>query len=43
MQSIVIDKENLTIEDVVAIARQDVRVNASSQGEQRVEKARESE
>ena len=41
MQSIVIDKEKLTLEDVVAIARQGVRVDASSQGEQRVEKARE--
>ena len=41
MQPIVIDKETLTIEDVVAIARQGVQVDASSQGEQRVEKARE--
>ena len=41
MQPIVIDKETLTIEEVVAIARQNVRVNASTHGEQRVEKARE--
>ena len=41
MQPIVIDKETLTLEDVVAIARQGVQVDASSQGGQRVEKARE--
>jgi histidine ammonia-lyase len=41
MQPIVIDKEKLTIEDVVTIARQGVRVDASDQGGQRVEKARE--
>ncbi len=41
MQSIAIDKQQLTLADVVAIARQGVRVDASSQGEQRVEKARQ--
>jgi histidine ammonia-lyase len=40
MQPIVIDKETLTIDDVVAIARQGAPVDTSSQGEQRVEKAR---
>ena len=40
MQPIVIDKEKLTIEEVVAIARQGVRVDTSGQGPQRVEKAR---
>ncbi len=41
MQPIVIDKETLTIEDVVAIARENAQVEASSKGEQRLEKARE--
>jgi len=41
MQPIFIDKGKLTIENVVAIARQGVRVDASSQGRQRVEKTRE--
>jgi histidine ammonia-lyase len=41
MPSINIDKDKLTIGDVVAIARQGLEVQASSQGIQRVEKARE--
>ena len=40
MQPIVIDKENLTLEDVVAIARLGARVDASREGGQRVEKTR---
>lgn len=41
MQPIMIDKQTLTLEDVVVIARQGARVDASSQGRQRVEEARE--
>ena len=41
MQPSIIDKKTLTIEDIVAIARENVRVEASSECEQRVEKARE--
>ena len=33
MQTIVIDKDTLTIGEVVAVARQGVRVEASRQGE----------
>ena len=40
MQPIVIDKEKLTLENVVAIARQGARVDASREGGQRVEKTR---
>ncbi len=40
MQPIRIDKENLTIENVVAVARQGVPVKASREGRQRVERTR---
>ena len=40
MKPILIDKEKLTLEDVVSIARQDCPVESTQEGSQRVERAR---